>query len=154
MRDIADIVKNELMQKGITVHLGHKGTGNVVEANALNPQPTAYVALHSNGEGGKVPTGKTRGTLIFTKNDELSNRLGKLVMEKIIQIAPSETRNGSGILDGNKANLYECKKPKMPTILIEYGYHDNIEDATWILNNKALLARQTAQGIASYLRML
>ena len=46
--------------------------------------------------------------------------------------------------------LGEVLKTKAPGVLIEYAFHDNCQDATWIRNNIPLLAKTTVEALTEY----
>ena len=55
-----------------------------------------------------------------------------------------------------RANFRVLAKTKMPAVLLEYGYLSNQKELKWILKkeNQDLLAKQTAEGIISFLKKI
>lgn len=47
--------------------------------------------------------------------------------------------------------LAEVRRTVAPAILVEVAYHDNFEDATWIINNIEPIARNLALSTADFL---
>ena len=48
------------------------------------------------------------------------------------------------------ATLRELRRTNAPAVLVEVGYHDNIEDAQWIKENIDQIAQELAKSIADY----
>lgn len=48
------------------------------------------------------------------------------------------------------ATLRELRRTYAPTVLVEVGYHDNIEDAQWIKENIESIGRALAQSVTDY----
>jgi N-acetylmuramoyl-L-alanine amidase len=47
--------------------------------------------------------------------------------------------------------LAELRRTKIPAVLVELAYHDNIEDADWIRGNVEAIARNLALSVADIL---
>ncbi len=55
-----------------------------------------------------------------------------------------------GVKDGT--HLYEIKNVKADHVaLIEFAFHDNLKEAKFIVENKALIANQMAKSILKYI---
>ena len=55
-----------------------------------------------------------------------------------------------GVKDGT--HLYEIKNVKADHVaLIEFAFHDNLKEAKFIIENKALIANQMAKSILKYI---
>ena len=46
--------------------------------------------------------------------------------------------------------LAELRRTKAPAVLVEIAYHDNLEDANWIINNIELIARTLVLSVTEY----
>ena len=46
--------------------------------------------------------------------------------------------------------LGEVRQPTMPSVLVEVAYHDNEEDANWIVDNINTIARALSKSVAEY----
>lgn len=98
-----------------------------------------HVPIHTNAGGG-------HGVRIFvsctanTKNAKVT-----AIFENIKKILPEKFRTGSISV---VTNLYEINKPKAKSIYIECAFHDNEEEAKWIVNNIDELAMAIATGLA------
>ena len=47
--------------------------------------------------------------------------------------------------------LAELKRTKAPAVLLELAYHDNYDDAQWIINNIEAIGANLALSVADYL---
>ena len=47
-------------------------------------------------------------------------------------------------------SLGEVRDSKFPAVLLEIGYHDNVEDARWIENNLTEIARNLVLSLTDY----
>ena len=97
-----------------------------------------HFALHSNAGGGQ-------GTEIYTKG---SNKTFATTMyESFLELGNFKRR---GVKDGT--HLYEIKNVKADHVaLIEFAFHDNLKEAKFIVENKALIANQMAKSILKYI---
>lgn len=99
---------------------------------------TVHVAVHTNAYNGKVA-----GTRIFCY--ELGGEGHRICMSVMARLAPITP----GISDGISARpeLYECREANAPTVYIEIGFHDNPEEAQWIIDHKPEIAEKIAHGL-------
>jgi len=146
MNRIADIVEKLLKEEGYTVYRNNpneKLSEAVRKSNEVNPD--IHVALHSNASGQGY---NAQGPEIFanrpgTPGDKLAN----LIYEEIMQIYPYPNK-GRGVL--HTSSLYEIVRTNAPAVLLEVAFHDNPEDANWIINNEEQIAHAIVNGINSY----
>jgi N-acetylmuramoyl-L-alanine amidase len=97
-----------------------------------------HVPVHTNAYNGEVA-----GTRIFCyETGGEGNRICVAVMKRLAPITP-------GISDGISARpeLYECREANAPTVYIEIGFHDNPEEAQWIIDHKQEIAEAIAHGL-------
>lgn len=47
-------------------------------------------------------------------------------------------------------SLAEIRDTRAPSLLLELGYHDNLEDAQWLQNNLGEIARSLTEGVTEY----
>ena len=52
------------------------------------------------------------------------------------------------------SSLYEIIRTNAPAVLLEVAFHDNPEDATWIINNEEQIAEAIVTGINNYFSSL
>ena len=105
-----------------------------------------HIALHSNAAPG-AQSGKVRGTDVYfypsSRNgrrgaDMIANNLKAIYpLPELVKTVPT-TRIG------------EVSKTKAPSVLIEFAYHDNYEDASWIADNIGLIAENIVLSLTEY----
>lgn len=149
MNRITDILEKILIDKGYIVYRNNPDNSLseiVRESNEINPD--IHVAIHSNASGGE---NIGRGPEIYVNRPNTSaDLLAKDIYEQIEEIYP-EPELGRGVLYTN--SLYEVRETLAPTALIEVAFHDNEEDATWIMQNEEKIAEAIAKGIDNYFNM-
>ena len=146
MNRIADIVEKMLREQGYTVYRNNpneKLSDAVRRSNEVNPD--IHVALHSNASGEGF---SAQGPEIFANRPNTpGDRLANLIYNEIMQIYPDPTK-GRGVL--HTSSLYEIIRTNAPAVLLEVAFHDNPEDAQWIINNEEQIAQAIVSGINSY----
>lgn len=146
MNRITDIVEKMLRDQGYTVYRNNpneKLSDAVRRSNEVNPD--IHVALHSNASGEGF---SAQGPEIFANRPNTpGDRLANLIYNEIMQIYPDPTK-GRGVL--HTSSLYEIIRTNAPAVLLEVAFHDNPEDAQWIINNEEQIAQAIVSGINSY----
>ncbi len=146
MNRIADLVEKMLKNQGYTVYRNNpneKLSQIVRESNEINPD--IHVALHSNASGDGF---NAQGPEIFANRPNTpGDRLANLIYNEIMQIYPDPTK-GRGVL--HTSSLYEIIRTNAPAVLLEVAFHDNPDDAEWIINNESQIAQAIVNGINSY----
>lgn len=140
MRRVADLLEAALLRCGFAVkNMQYGGMyDRVADGNKWGAD--LYIALHTNGFDGTVA-----GTRVHCYPSEKSRRIGKLIQERIAPLSP-----GTSERLVESANLYELKMPTMPAVLPEFGFHDNPEEAQWIIDNVKLIAEETCQAVCDF----
>jgi N-acetylmuramoyl-L-alanine amidase len=145
---IADVVEYVLEEHGVLVYRNKPTmtlTQVVADSNSKNAD--VHFAIHTNALNQKV-----RGCEVFChrKGGE-GEKLAKAVYELVSSITPTGDR---GIKEGynfyNGKPMYEPFYTKMPAALIEIAFHDNPEDAKWIIENIEKIGIAIAKGILNY----
>lgn len=142
MRDIAELMYKELKLVSyidIEANIAKNGLSLSQSVNQRNSRKRhIHFALHSNAGGGQ-------GTEIYTKG---SNKTFATTMyESFLELGNFKRR---GVKDGT--HLYEIKNVKADHVaLIEFAFHDNLKEAKFIIENKALIANQMAKSILKYI---
>lgn len=142
MRDIAELMYKELKLVSyidIEANIAKNGLPLSQSVNQSNSRKRhIHFALHSNAGGGQ-------GTEIYTKG---SNKTFATTMyESFLELGNFKRR---GVKDGT--HLYEIKNVKADHVaLIEFAFHDNLKEAKFIVENKALIANQMAKSILKYI---
>ena len=146
MNRIADIVEKLLKEQGYTVYRNNQNerlSQIVRESNEINPD--IHVALHSNASGEGF---SAQGPEIFANRPNTpGDRLANQIYNEIMQVYPDPTK-GRGVL--YTSSLYEIIRTNAPAVLLEVAFHDNPEDAQWIIDNESQIAQAIVSGINSY----
>ncbi len=140
MNEIADIVQKVLQDYGIDVYRNRPQWSLCQVVNDSNRvKPDLHFAIHSNAGGG-------RGAEIYAyAPGGEAEKAAKTIYAEIESLTPSTDR-------GVKFNpsLYELRNTISPAILVEVAFHDNVEDATWIINNIENIGIALAKGVLKY----
>ena len=108
---------------------------SVRESNSL--EVDYHLALHSNAGGGSGSEGwYTKSSYKFTKS----------IIDSLQDVLPYKTR---GLKNGQKS-LYELKATYASASLIEILFHDDVNQALFIINNQEEIAHAIYEGIISY----
>lgn len=104
-----------------------------------------YIAMHSNAAG--TANSGARGVSVYygTKVNAADRR--SLAETMLKNLAVMFKNRGTVISN----TLIDCNTPVMPSVICEVGFHDNIDDARLILNNKEKVANLYCNGIVEYL---
>jgi N-acetylmuramoyl-L-alanine amidase len=145
MNMIADIVERILISsQDFVVYRNRRGMNReeiIKESNILNVD--IHIAIHSNYGGDNGPE-------CFPKlNSERSNGVAKEIYKGLQKIYYDITNNG--VTYNNK--IVEISNVNSPAVLIEIGYHDNIKDVEWIINNIYLIGEAIAYGIIEGMKL-
>ncbi len=150
MNNIANIVADVLKENGVTVYK-NRSSGNINEwlRESNYVKSDLHLAIHSNASS----TNEARGIEIYI-DDATSKSLSIAthIYENLYQIYPARneayTNRGIkyayGSLGEVNDNYISCGA------LIEIAYHDNAEDAKWMVENREEIGNNIAQSILSY----
>ncbi len=150
MNKIADVVERVLKQNGVTVYR-NRSSGNInawlSESNYVKSD--LHLAIHSNASG----RGSARGIEIYVdKATSPSLSIATNIYQNLYAIYPGQnipyTNRGIKYADGS---LGEANDAFIPCgTLIEIAYHDNEEDARWIVENRETIGKNIASSIINY----
>lgn len=143
MNQVADVVQRILLAAGVTVYRNKPDwTLEQMVNDSNNKKPNIHFAIHSNAGGG-------RGCEVFCySTGSESERLAKAVYTEVEPLTPTSDR---GIKIGS--HLYEIRKTVATAALIEIAFHDNADDAAFIINNIEAIGTAIARGILKYFGM-
>ena len=148
MNLIADVLEYELKRHGLTTARNDPSMSlaeAVADSNRINPR--VHVSLHSNAANGQA-----RGPEVYAHRfGGNGERLARLVYGELEDISPTE---GLGVKEGYSTfggqGMYELRRTKAPAILAEVAFHDNPEDARFIVDNIYELGQAVAKGVLEY----
>ena len=128
-QQISNMLEDKLNQYGVTVDSDPNMYYAVDRSNKMRPD--LHLAIHTNAS----PKHNVRGVRVFHFPE---SALGKAYAEKFFRAL-------SGLYDGSHAlkahsSLYELKKTTSPAVYLELDFHDTVDGAKWLINNKELIA--------------
>ena len=106
-----------------------------------------HLAIHSNAAPEHL-SGMLRGSDVYYYRDSSRGRRAAEIFAnnlKLVYPYPDQVT-----LVPN-TTLAELKRTKAPAVLLELAYHDNYDDAQWIINNIEAIGANLALSVADYL---
>ncbi len=105
-----------------------------------------HLALHSNAAPENL-AGQLRGIdAYYYPGAEYGERMAQLVVDNLKPIYPLPER----VQTRTSTSIGEIRQTRAPAALIEIGYHDNPEDASWLTENLGEIAPALARAVAQY----
>ena len=140
MNQVADVVQKILQNHGVDVYR-NKPEWSLAQAvaDSNKVKPNLHFAIHSNAGGG-------RGAEIYAyAPGGEGEKAAKAIYAEIAAITPTADR-------GVKFNpsFYELRNTNAPASLVEVAFHDNVEDAIWIIKNIEAIGTALAKGVLKY----
>lgn len=118
--------------------------GAIADSNAGNFD--VHFALHSNAAPERL-AGKLRGVdIYYSPKSYKSERLANIVANNLMSIYPLPDKTRAV----PTTSLGEVTQTKAVAVLCELGYHDNIEDVTWLKNNLDGIAKNLVRSLCDY----
>ena len=147
MNLIADAMEPYLTASGISFVRNSpsmNAAASIEESNRGNYD--FHLALHSNAAGA-ASEGSVRGSEVYYyPGSPRGIRAAEVFAQNLKNIYPLP-----GLVRTVPTfSLGEVVRTKAPAILIEFAYHDNPEDAAWIVNNINLIAENTVLSLCEY----
>ncbi len=147
MNLIADAMIPYLNATGISYTRNTPGMTAASSISASNSgNYDLHLALHSNAAGGGRE-GTVRGSEVyFYPQSANSRRAAEIIANNLKLIYPLPGR----VSAIPTTTLGEVVRTRAPSVLIEFAYHDNLEDAAWIKNNINAIAENVVLSLADY----
>ncbi|MBR4020181.1 MAG: N-acetylmuramoyl-L-alanine amidase [Firmicutes bacterium] len=145
---IADAMVPYLRASGITFSRNNPGgtvSNSIADSNAGNFD--FHLAIHSNAAPERL-AGMLRGPDVYYYRDSTAGRRDAEIIAnnlKLIYPIPSL------VTAVPTTTLAELRRTRIPAVLVEVAYHDNVEDANWIKNNIEAIGRNLALSVADIL---
>lgn len=99
-----------------------------------------HIPIHTNAHNGQVA-----GTRMFCYDSTgAGHKICKAIMATLSPITPGESDNIT------VKHWAEVKQTVAPTVYIEVAFHDNEEEARWIIDHKRDIAEAIVQGLCNY----
>ncbi|MDO4588015.1 MAG: N-acetylmuramoyl-L-alanine amidase [Planctomycetia bacterium] len=151
MNEICDVIEPILKQQGVVIYRNdpEKSLRDYVK-EANEKQVDLYFAIHSNAFNQKA-----RGTEAFCfKFGGEGERFAKRINDALMTIydGPNRGVKESHSHFGAGKPLYETANPEAPAVLVEIAFHDQKDDAKWMLDNKELIGKKLAAAILEHLQ--
>lgn len=149
MNLVADIVGYELDRHGLTyIRNSPDMTLTEVVRDSNRVDPKVHVAIHSNAS----TTAEARGAEVYVyRYGGKAEKLADDIYYFLSEVTPVDDL---GVKEGfdafNGKGYYELKKTKAPAVLIEVSFHDNPEDANFIIDNIYEIGVAISKGILEY----
>lgn len=140
-RKIASVLEKKLVARGLPAAAGLSGTmyTRVAESNKMKSK--LHLPIHSNAANGKVG-----GLRIFVyKMGGEAEKIAKAIMETLAPITPGTSDSISA-----QPGLYEIYASDAICVYIEVGFHDNPEEAQWIIDHTEDIAEAICKGLCNY----
>ena len=124
-----------------------QGTVNTSVAASNAGSYDLHLAIHSNAAPEHL-SGMLRGSDVYYYRDSSrGRRAAEIFANNLKMIYPLSEE----VTLVPNTSLAELKRTKAPAVLLELAYHDNLEDANWIIGNVQAIARNLAISTADYL---
>ena len=103
-----------------------------------------HLCIHTNAFNGQV-----QGTRLFSYDTSGTGyQICKAVMATLAPITPGESDNITAW-----PGLYEIRAAVAPTVYVEVGFHDNAQEAAWIISHTVEIAEALTKGLCNYYAM-
>ncbi len=116
----------------------------IAQSNAGNYD--LHLALHSNAAPDEKK-GELRGIQgYYYPTSAKGRKAAEALVEALKDIYPDPEL----VYTVPTTTIAEVRRTKAPAVLMEIGYHDNVQDEMWIKNNIQRIASSLAKGLADY----
>lgn len=106
-----------------------------------------HLAIHSNAAPPNL-SGMIRGSDVYYYRDSSRSQTAAEIFANNLKLIYPYPEMVAAV---PTTTLAELRRTKAPAVLVEVAYHDNVEDATWIINNIEAIARNLTLSTADFL---
>lgn len=150
MNQIADQMEPYLRASGISVV---RNTTDMTAAQSIEASNAGrydlHLALHSNAAP-EFLSGTLRGTdIYYYPTSQQGRRAADLIAAGLRTIYPQPDL----VSTLPTTTIGEVAKVRAPSVFIEFAYHDNVEDALWIQQNTAEIARNVSESVTRFFQL-
>lgn len=141
-QQISNLLEDKLNKLGVMVDSDSNMFNAVDRSNKLRPD--LHLAIHTNAS----PNHNVRGVRVFYYS---GSEYGKTYAEKFF-------RSLSCLYEGRHAVkaydvLYELRRTVSPAVYLELDFHDTVDGAKWLIDNKELIADTLCNTIADIFQL-
>jgi len=122
-----------------------------IVSDSNSKKPNIHFALHSNAYNKK-----SRGCEVFCyKFNSTGHNLAKIIYKLLSSITPTSDRGVKQGYNfyGTGKHIYEVAYTTAPAALAEIAFHDNPEDAKWIIDNISLIAFTLSKAVLEFFKI-
>lgn len=141
-QQISNLLEDRLNQYGVMVDSDPNMYNAVDRSNKMRPD--LHLAIHTNASPGH----NVRGVRVFYYPGSC---YGKTYAEKFFR-ALSRLYEGSHSLK-EYSSLYELRKTVSPAVYLELDFHDTVNGAKWLIDNKQTIANTLFDVIAEIFQL-
>lgn len=162
-REIASLLSEELYKKGIPYTLIVTENNDVPlkeRARRINEiaskEKCLSISIHANASGDGSEWKTAQGWECWTTpGQNNSDKLAEHLYNAMSMYFPDrKIRRDMSDGDSDKeGNLYMCKAPICPSVLVENWFYDNLEESMWMREKKVMrkIAEALAEGIECFI---
>lgn len=147
MNLLADALEPYLAANGISFTRNDRNTNAATAIRESNMGDyDLHLALHSNASPAES-YGENRGVEVYYyPSSRLGEKAADIFADNFEDIYPLPEK----VRDLTTTRLGEVRQTKAPSVFLEIGYHDNVDDANWITKNIPEIARNIAKSLTEY----
>ncbi len=147
MNQLADRMEPYLAASGINYTRNNPaGTAATAIRQSNMGNYDFHLALHSNAAPENL-AGQLRGIdAYYYPGAENAERMAQLLVDNLKPIYPLPDR----VQTRTSTEIGEVRQPRAPSVLIELGYHDNPQDAAWLVDNLDEIAVALTRAVTQY----
>lgn len=147
MNQLADRMEPYLEASGINVTRNNPNGSAATSIRQSNLGTYDFhLALHSNAAPESL-SGQLRGIdAYYYPGAKFGEAMAQLVVDNLKPIYPLPDK----VQTRSSTSIGELRLTRAPAALIEIGYHDNVEDATWLTENLDEIAAAMSRAVSQY----
>ena len=139
MNELCNLVEVELLKQGFhTKRNNPEMTLHEVVYDSNAWQPNIHVALHSNAGGGS-------GLETWHYPSQEGTRLSRCIHTQLVKVIPFPDRGLK-----KSTSFLELHGTVAPACIVEVIFHDNKDEAPWLIDNMKPVAAAITKGICDY----
>lgn len=145
---IADAMVPYLRASGISFGRNDpSGTVSTSIALSNSGNYNLHLAIHSNAAPENL-SGLIKGPDVYYYRDSSRGKAAAEIFANNLKLIYPDPSLVSTV---PTTTLVELRRTKAPAVLVEVAYHDNVEDANWIIENIEEIAENLALSVADFL---